>query len=237
MKKRDADKEIYNDSYYFDEPKEYFKFIGSSIEEIKSEKHPQRIDKIIDIGCANGALLSYLSQLNPTTSLHGYEPEITLIELGRELAPDINFHKFGLYDIPDQDEDDKADIVIAAGVIGIFDNPEKFLAHLSRLCKQGGSILIFSPFNENDIDVILQYRPSLGTDWQTGHNLFSLKTMEMISGKFNLKLSVSSFKMPFAIEKTNDPMRSWTESFRGEEHFLFYGTNMFSTMKLLRIDK
>ncbi len=215
MKKRIADKSIYNDATYFNKPKEYFKFIDQSIKQIKSENSEKRIDKIIDVGCANGALLHYLSKENLNTTFIGYEPELSLIELGKILAPNIEFNNYGLYDISNLKSEQKADVVIAAGVIGIFDDPEKFLMHMDKLCKNDGSILLFSPFNENDIDVILQYKPSKGNEWQTGHNLFSLTTIKLIAEKMGYKYSFSSFSMPFPIKKTNDPMRSWTENFRG----------------------
>ena len=43
--------------------------------------------------------------------------------------------------------------------------------------------------------------------------------------------------MPFPIKKTKDPMRSWTEKFRNDKNQIIYGTNMFTTMKLLSIYK
>ena len=237
MKKRIADKEIYNDDAYFTKPKEAFKFIKNSLEGLKKDNSKRFFENIIDIGCANGALLHYLSKDYPEAKLIGYEPEPSLISLGKNLAPNIEFHNYGLYDIPKKETLQKGDIVIAAGVIGIFDDPKKFVFHLNELCNEGGSIFIYSPFNENDIDVILQYKPSNIDLWQTGHNLFSLTTMKMIAEEINLNFSFTSFYMPFPIEKTNDPMRSWTENFRENDNFLIYGTNMFSTMKLIRLDK
>ena len=136
-------------------------------------------------------------------------------------------------DIPNMNEEKKADIVISSGVIGIFDDPDICLAHLLKLAKKNGSILVFSPFDEEPIDVILQYRYSGKDIWETGHNLFSLQTMQQLAKKYYLELDVIDFKMPFKIEKTDDPLRSWTEPFRDSPNMLIYGTNMFSTMKLL----
>jgi hypothetical protein len=85
--------------------------------------------------------------------------------------------------------------------------------------------------------VILKYKYSNNKNWEIGHNLFSMKTMEIIAEKYKLKYEWIDFKMPFKIQKTNDPMRSWTEPFRGNKNHLIYGTNMFSTMKLLILTK
>ena len=60
-----------------------------------------------------------------------------------------------------------------------------------------------------------------------------MRTMETIAFETKLTVDWVDFKMPISIEKTKDPMRSWTESFRGNPNAIIYGTNMFSTMKLL----
>ena len=69
------------------------------------------------------------------------------------------FENYSLFDIPVLKEENKGDIIISAGVIGIFKNPEKFLFHLKKLGKKKSTILILSPFNEEPIDVILKYKP------------------------------------------------------------------------------
>jgi len=232
-KKRIADKEMYNDSKYHKEPKEYFKLILSKINFIFNNNEKIKPTKIIDVGGANGALLSFLKKDYPNLEMQCYEPLDTLIEIGRKLDSSIKFENYSLFDIPNLEEEKKADVVISCGVIGIFKNPEKFLSHILKLGKKKSTILILSPFNEEPIDVILKYKYSKNDFWETGHNLFSIETMKQIASKFNLDFGEEDFKMPFQIDKTDDPMRSWTESFRGNNHHIIYGTNMFSTVKLL----
>ena len=234
MKKvRIADEKIYVDDRHHQNPKEYFKLILSEINFLfdKNKKYDKKT--IIDVGCANGALLSYLRVAFPDAKLKGFDPIDSLIQSGKRIDSSIDFQKMGLMDIPKLNEEEKADIVISTGVIGIFDNPDIFLAHLLKLVKKNGSIFLFSPFNEDPIDVVMQYRYSGGDIWETGHNLFSLQTMHGLAKKYALELDVIEFQMPFKIEKTDDPMRSWTEPFRDNPNTLIYGTNMFSTMKLL----
>ncbi len=232
-KKRIADKSIYNDSKYYEEPKEYFKLILSKINSIYNDSQKSKLTRIIDVGGANGALLSFLKKHLPDLKMKCYEPLESLIDIGKKLDSSIDFENYSLYDIPVLKEENKGDIIISAGVIGIFKNPEKFLFHLKKLGKKKSTILILSPFNEEPIDVILKYKHSKNNFWETGHNLFSIETMKNIALKFDLDFEIENFKMPFKIEKTDDPMRSWTEPFRGNDHQIIYGTNMFSTIKLL----
>jgi len=228
MKKpvRIADKLIYNNSAQHEKPKEYFKLIQEYIENGKT---------IIDVGCANGALLNFLDKKN--NILIGIEPVKALVKSGQVLNKNILFYNSDLNNFNPNDLIQKADYVVSAGVIGIFENPELFIKKLIKLCKPKGKILIFSPFNEENIDVILQYKYSGSSTWEKGHNLYSLTTMVEIAKKYNYSIEVIDFNMNKKIPKSNDPMRSWTEQFRGKKHHLIYGTNMFSTMKLLILNK
>tara|TARA_Y100001958_G_C21174083_1_gene505255 strand:+ start:6 stop:713 length:708 start_codon:yes stop_codon:yes gene_type:complete len=230
---RIADKNIYSNNKYFNNPKEYYKLILNEISQYN------KISKIIDVGCSNGSLLNYLMKNinNNIISYIGYEPEKSLIEYGMKMNQDIKFKNHGLYQIPKLQEEDKGDIVIASGVIGIFEDPKKFIYKLIDITKNNGKIFIFSPFNEENIDVILKYKYHNKNSWEIGHNLFSMASMELICKELNYKYRWKPFKMPFPIKKTNDPMRSWTEKFRNDENQIFYGTNMFTTMKLLSIHK
>jgi 2-polyprenyl-3-methyl-5-hydroxy-6-metoxy-1,4-benzoquinol methylase len=226
---RTADESIYNDEKYHATPKEYFKLLNDKINEINAQK---KEITLLDVGCANGALLDFLGKKNPSFKLIGIEPVLSLIKLGETLNPNIKFINKGLYEIKEHDLT-KVDYVLCAGVIGIFNNPKKFVWNLLKLLNPGGSILIFSPFNEEPVDVILKYKYSDAYNFEIGHNLFSMRTMESIAMEKKLTVEWVNFKMPFSIEKTNDPMRSWTEFFRGDPNAIIYGTNMFSTMKLL----
>lgn len=228
-----ADSKIYNDSHYFDNPKEYFKLI---LEKILSYKRPDEKFRIIDIGCSNGALLNFLKRTFVNAELIGVEPLESLIKVGQKLNSEIKFINSGLMEL-DLHDKLKGDFVICSGVIGIFNNPDLFVSKLMKLVNSNGKIFIFSPFNEEPIDVILKYKYSSNKNWETGHNLFSMKTMQDIAGLNKVDFEWFDFRMPFEIVKTSDPMRSWTEPFRDNPYCLFYGTNMFSTMKLLILNK
>ncbi len=234
---RIADEKIYDDSRYYDKPKEYFKLIEKTIKKNKLISSNDSGKTIMDIGCANGALLSYLGKTFSNTDLIGFEPVTSLVKLGKKLDRRIKFINKGLFDITTGDLKVKGDIVMATGVLGIFSDPSLFVKKLLSLVNESGKIFVFSPFNEEPIDVILKYRYSGNKIWEVGHNLFSMKTMETIAVQNKLSYKWVDFKMKIKIPKSDDPMRSWTESFRGDPNHIIYGTNMFSTMKLLILTK
>jgi len=237
-KNRIADEKIYVDSRYHDKPKEYFKLIEKAIRKNKVILPSEAGKVIMDIGCANGALLSYLGKTFSKTELIGFEPVASLIEIGKKLDTRVKFINKGLFDITTGDIKVKGDIVMGTGVLGIFNDPSLFVKKLLSLVNgYKGKIFVFSPFNEEPIDVILKYRYSGNKNWEVGHNLFSMKTMETIAVQNKLSYEWIDFKMKIKISKSDDPMRSWTEPFRGDPYHIIYGTNMFSTMKLLILTK
>ena len=234
---RIADEKIYVNSTYHDKPKEYFELIQKIIKKNKFILSNESGKTIMDIGCANGALLSYLGKTFSKNDLIGFEPVTSLVKLGKKLDKRIKFINKGLFDITPNDFKIKGDIVMATGVLGIFRDPSLFVKKLLSLVDDKGKILVFSPFNEEPIDVILKYQYSGNKNWEIGHNLFSMKTMESIATKNKLSYEWVDFKMKTKIPKTLDPMRSWTEPFRRNPNHIIYGTNMFSTMKLLILTK
>lgn len=221
---RIADAGIYNNKSFYDEPKEYYSLVLSAIQARFSSP-----DSLLDIGCANGSFLFHAQNLLVGTKLWGAEPIVDLADMAQQNTS-AEIIKSGLFDIP---EERQYEIVTMLGVIGIFSDVTDVLTKLKRLMKPGGGIFVFSPFNEEDIDVVLNYRRAPHGPWESGHNLFSKCTVESASKDLGLCCEWLNFEMSKSIPKTNDPMRSWTEPFRNNMNHLIYGTNMFSTMKVL----
>jgi len=227
---RIADEKIYDNLDFYDYPKEYFSLILKNIEHELS-----RPNSILDIGCANGSFLHHAGEAFAGAKLSGLEPVGTLAARARNNLKDAKIIHGGLFD--DDLEIDASDVVTMMSVIGIFDDPEKVVRRLLDLTSNHGNLFIFSPFNEEPIDVILSYRRAPAGEWETGHNLFSKETMTGICELLGVGHNWVDFTLGQAIPRTEDPMRSWTEHFRGDEHQIIYGTNMFVTPKLLIVSK
>lgn len=224
---RIADREIYNNRDFYDAPKEYFSLAMGKI--MERNNNPE---SLLDIGCANGAFLFHAQTMFPKTQFWGVEPISELADIAQE-STNARIIRCGLEDVPKKLSSQKFKVITLMGVLGIFEDAYSVVAKLNQLILEGGIILIFSPFNEEDVDVILRYRRAPVGPWEAGHNLFSMRTIEDICRRLGLRFDWTDFVISKAIPKTDDPMRSWTESFRGNKHQLVYGTNMFSTMKLL----
>jgi SAM-dependent methyltransferase len=232
VENRIADEAIYNNLDYYDEPKEYFDL---ALREIMTELGAPT--SLLDVGCANGAFLHHARRRFPQCELKGLEPLKLLAELTTLNVPGVRVFQGGLLDEAAQDSLGCSSIVSMLGVLGIFFDPALVVKHLLNLTIPGGRIVIVSPFNEEPIDVILNYRRAPDGAWESGHNLFSTETIERVCAGFGAKCRWADFRISKEIPKTDDPMRSWTEPFRGDKHHIVYGTNMFATMKVLVIRK
>jgi SAM-dependent methyltransferase len=227
---RIADAAIYDNRDFFDTPKDYFRL---ALDEITARQGEPA--SLLDVGCANGAFLYHVGKAFLSCTLRGIEPVPKLAATAQINVPRAVISQASLGDhFPRQM---RAETVTCMGVIGIFQDPELFLRTIISLLLDRGVALVFSPFNEEPIDVVLNYRHAPSGEWESGHNLFSMRTIEDICHRLDVTVEWKDFKLSHAIAKSEDPMRSWTEPFRDNEYHVVYGSNMFATLKLLILQK
>ena len=94
--------------------------------------------------------------------------------------------------------------------------------------------------NSHPIDVITRHRrssPGGQGEWEIGWNIFSQQTYESIWGNLTSRLSWRWYPvdMPFALEKKEDPMRSWTIETEEKKYQLVNGASQLINMQLLEI--
>ena len=127
-KVRDRDK-LYLKEDRKHEPKEYFKFIGSKISE-----HMDRFDspRILDIGCATGDFLYYLSSLYPSATLTGLDVMPELLTRARGEVSNCQFLEANICQrtsLPDE----KFDVVFMNGTHSIFNEIHPWLENVLSL--------------------------------------------------------------------------------------------------------
>lgn len=211
----DSDRQIatYEDIYLKEDraanPKEIFKQVADILD---SEQRPAGTT-VLDAGCATGEFLVYLQRRFPHFALTGVDIADTLIKAANRNFPDIDFRVGSVTD-PNMTGGKKFDVILCVGVIAIFDDPEPALVNFMNLLKPGGTLLVSSSFNEDPIDVLVRYRPSDEHDdaWKVGWNIFSQQSVNRMLKNVDADVEIDwhRFRMPFAIPKRDDPMRSWT---------------------------
>ena len=174
-----------HDKFYLNEDrklntKEYFKFIvNHSSEFINYVPHNL---SILDIGCATGDFVFYLSKTFPQAKLVGIDVMQDLLERAKNEVPDVTFIRSDISNKKSLPVD-KFDAVFMLGVHTIFDDLFPVFDNAISLLKDQGRLYVFSFFNDSDIDTLVKVRTSsTNTAWQSGWNLFSKKSQNLETG-------------------------------------------------------
>ena len=183
--------EIYLNEDRYDTPREYFKLVGNQIKQ----------GPLLDIGCANGAFIHYLRSVNFRQYCTGIDISQKMINAAATKMLDgkwvcADFLNYG---------SKTYDNVTMFGVLSTMPSAREALTAAANYVAPGGCLFVFSAFNSYPLTV---------SSTITNHSTGKVLTRTIHSRKeCEATLAGSSwidFNMPFAIEKTPDPMRSWT---------------------------
>ena len=214
--------------------KESFKFlVKKSSEFINSTENPD----ILDIGCATGDFVYYLSKTFPQAKCVGMDVIDDLLDRAKKEVPNV---KFILSDITNKNSlpSEKFDVVFMVGVHPIFDDVFTVFDNAISMIKKNGKAYIFSIFNDSDIDTLVKVRNSSDDGhWQVGWNLFSKKTIKDYLKNKDLTCEFIDWEIPIDISKTDDPLRSWTFKNENGNRMVINGTGILHTFSLLIISK
>lgn len=220
--------------------KENFKVLGGLLESRLSEGVLTENCKVIDVGCATGALISYLKGRFPGFHFHGVDISDELIEIARQKVPEATFDVGSVFDLPDEGGE-KFDVALLIGVLGVFDAAaaNQALKKLISSVRQGGVIYIFSQFNEFDLDVMMKYRRVGSQDawdgWGVGWNNYSYHTVgAWLEGNCQSHRFID-FTMPFPLEPKENPIRSWTVDMPDGTRRLTNGLKLLVDLRFLEI--
>lgn len=226
------DSEYRNFDHYIKEgwlaqPKESAKSLATLI--AQHQRHPA--GRLLDIGCATGELMSYLSARFPDLSLTGTDVFDELLETGRRLLPTASFEKASVLELPDSFHQ-RFDFVTAIGVMSIFDEHqlELFWKNILDATKPGGFIAVLSPLNEYGIDAVIRHRKrqdgAVG-EWEAGWNVFSVETVrEVLSRHGQEQVNIERFVFKPTLLPREDRIRTWTLPTRDNPHQLTNGLKL-----------
>ncbi len=134
------------------------------LEAVRSLVEPKPGDRVLDLGCAAGAVSDYLASLGCETV--GIDAEPRAIEKARELFPSLRFELADVAGLPFADGSfDKA---VAADLVEHLDDGtfRAMLAEARRVLRPGGTLSIYTPNPRHAIerlkarDLILAQNPT-----------------------------------------------------------------------------
>jgi len=219
--KRIADEDIYLKEDRYDKPKEVHKFLAKIILQIPLSKEAS----LLDVGCATGEFIYYLKSQDPNMKLYGMDISEKMVLQARKMVKGTQFQVQSILN-PPLWSGEKFDFIVCNGVLSIFDDIEEQLRNLIMTAAPDGRVLVSDSFNEDPIDLIMRYRrvsEAVG-EWETGWNYFSQRTIENIARYFKKNVRWHEFRLPFSIDKGEDPMRSWTIKTEKNSHQIVVGT-------------
>jgi 2-polyprenyl-3-methyl-5-hydroxy-6-metoxy-1,4-benzoquinol methylase len=154
---------------------------------------------ILDVGCATGGWLKYVSKnkLTASTNLYGFDASINQVEYAQssfphvKLAVDIDDYVGKLNDISAQ-----FDLITLWDVLEHIRQPSKFMVSVAQRLSVGGLIYISVP---NALPMRIKAKLNFyGSTWSPNEhiNYFNPRTLQIICEKVGLKiLSIGSVKV------------------------------------------
>ena len=192
------------------EPKDSFKALAAHIEAAT----PQPSGEHLDIGCATGELIGFLSSRYPALRSTGVDVFDELLERARANVPAAEFVNASALALPESFTG-RFDLVTAIGVASVFDETEieTFWKNLLAAAKAGALVAVLSPLNEFGVDTMIRHRKrreGVPLEWETGWNVFAIETIREIVGSLGAGLHVERFRFGGTLEPRPDPVRTWT---------------------------
>ena len=134
------------------------------LDAVRDLVEPRAGDRVVDLGCAAGAITHYLSSFG--CDVVGVDAEERAIEKARELFPDLQFVVADVAALPFDDASfDKA---VAADLVEHLDDRtfDRMLAELRRVLRAGGTFTLYTPNPKHVIerlkarDLVLAQNPT-----------------------------------------------------------------------------
>jgi len=134
------------------------------LEAVQALVEPRPGDRVLDLGCAAGAVSHFLSTLGCETV--GVDAEPLAIDKARELFPDLDFQLANVARLPF--EDASFDKAVAADLVEHLDDEtfQSMLRETRRVLRPGGTLSIYTPNPRHAIerlktrDLILAQNPT-----------------------------------------------------------------------------
>ena len=156
-------------------------------EEIK--QHVCKDDVVLECACGTGLLTLPMARICKELIATDYSDGM-LKQTEKKVGGYANtkIQKASILDLPFENE--RFDVVVAANVIHLVDDPAKALSELKRVCKPGGKLVIPTYVNK-----------------ESQNSMVAAKLLSMLGVDFKRQFSLESYKAFF--EKYNIPVKEY----------------------------
>jgi hypothetical protein len=225
------------DQFYLKEdhatkPKEYFKRAA----EILQPRIGGKDDSLIDIGCAAGDFLRYLSSRFPGARLHGLDAFEPLIREAQGRVPGGTFYCRDM-NAPSLEIAQKFKFVTMLGTLSIFTTTQ-WIRNFANLLAEDGYGLIFGLVNPYPYDVFVRLQRSGSDKDEYGWNAWSADTLQREFKALGWKADVEYWQVPIEVpQRESDPLRSWTTDLKDGGKMVTNGARIIHDFAFVRISR
>jgi len=193
---------------------------------------------LLDIGCAKGEFIYLSKEKYPQIKYTGFDYAQELIDIAHA-EPKLRDVEFIQGDVQKLNLNRTFDVTLMSGVLTIFDDFEKVLELMVKHTSVNGRGFIFGRISRQDIDVLIRFRNNFaGSDtWESGWNLFSLKSIESALTKLGCtQIEALPFELNMNLERTDNPVKSYTEQLENGKK-LIIAANIVADFHLISFTK
>lgn len=167
----------------------------------KVEEEISATDEVLECACGTGLLSGVIARKSKSLVATDFSPKM-LKKAGKKYRSytNIEFKEGNILQIEYPDE--HFDIVVAANVIHLLDEPYKALAELNRVCRKGGKIIIPTYMNKNEKGKTSQFANVVGKAGADFKRQFTFDTYKQFikeAGYTNVDYSRIEGKIPCAV--------------------------------------
>jgi len=202
------DKELFNkianhyaEKDFYPVSREVRKFqIDSLMELIDPVLLEKKFDKVIEIGCGNGANSVYLS--NYYNRYYGMDFSEELIKIANHSYGNKKTDFF-CCDIKDLDKNKKYDLIICVGVLHHLPDLKEYLKNISEIGHKGSIYAFLEPLAENPIIQFLRYiRKKIDSTYSKSQVFFKISELQKAFSETGFEINkinyTGYFTPPFA---------------------------------------
>ncbi|GBL37958.1 malonyl-[acyl-carrier protein] O-methyltransferase [Anaerolineaceae bacterium] len=189
---------------------------------------------LLDIGCASGAFIQLIRPRFAAAKFTGIDISAELIELAKkkfEADPNCSFY---VQDALAYTPQNKYDVIIASGVLSIFEDFEEPLSKWLSWLESNGTLYLFGCFNSRNIDTINRFRNHyVGGAWEGGLTSYSITTVGNFLTAKGYSHEFIRFHLPISISEADDPIRSFTLTTSSGQMMVLNGANIITELYYL----
>lgn len=152
-----------------------------------------QFEKVLDVGCAGGALTNNIFRLFPESKITAVDVYKNAIKYGRKEYPKINFILADAHQLPF--ERNSFDLVICCETIEHLVNPLQALKEIKRVLKQSGTAIVSMDSGSTLFKIVWWFwERTKGRVWQGAHlHPFHHSQLEKIIRKAGFKIKGKRF--------------------------------------------